>query len=58
MGRRDGIIAVPFGIYGAFRTHINAYYIHLLPENLRKSKAVDWALLSQVYGKGVLEDED
>ena len=34
------------------------YYIHLLPENLRKSKAVDWALLSQVYGKGVLEDED
>ena len=34
------------------------YYIHLLPENLRKSKAVDWALLSQVYGKGVPEDED
>ena len=30
----------------------------LLPENLRKSKAVNWALLSQVYGKGVLEDED
>ena len=25
------------------------YYIHLLPENLRKSKAVDWDLLSQVY---------
>ena len=34
------------------------YYIHLLPENLRKSKAVDWDLLSQVYGKGVPEDED
>ena len=28
------------------------YYIHLLPESLRKSKAVDWDLLSQVYGKG------
>lgn len=34
------------------------YYIHLLPENLRKSKAVNWALLSQVYGKGGPEDED
>ena len=34
------------------------YYIHLLPENLRKSKAVDWDLLSRIYGKGVPEDED
>ena len=34
------------------------YYIHLLPESLRKSKAVDWDLLSRVYGKGVPEDED
>ena len=34
------------------------YYIHLLPENLRRSKAIDWDLLSQVYGKGVPEDED
>ena len=34
------------------------YYIHLLPENLRKSKAVDWELLSSIYGKGVPEDED
>ena len=34
------------------------YYIHLLPENLRKSKAIDWELLSRVYGKGVPEDED
>lgn len=34
------------------------YYIHLLPENLRKSKAIDWALLSGIYGKGVPEDED
>lgn len=34
------------------------YYVHLLPENLRKSKYIDWDLLSRVYGKGVLEDEN
>lgn len=34
------------------------YYIHLLPENLRNSKGIDWDLLSRVYGKGVLEDEN
>ena len=34
------------------------YYIHLLPENLRQSKAVDWELLSSIYGKGVPENED
>lgn len=34
------------------------YYIHLLLENLRKSKAIDWELLSGIYGKGMLEDED
>ena len=34
------------------------YYVHLLPENLRRSKGVDWVLLSRVYGKGVSEDEE
>lgn len=34
------------------------YYIHLLPENLRRSKAIDWELLSRIYGKAVPEDED
>ena len=34
------------------------YYIHLLPENLRKSSKVDWEMLAKVYGKGVSEDED
>ena len=34
------------------------YYIHLLPENLRKSKAIDWEMLSKVYGKEVPESED
>ncbi len=34
------------------------YYVHLLPEELRKSKGIDWNLLSRVYGKGAPEDED
>ncbi len=34
------------------------YYVHLLPEKLRRSKGIDWNLLSHVYGKGVPEDED
>lgn len=34
------------------------YYVHLLPENLRRSKGVDWDFLSRVYGKEVPEDED
>lgn len=34
------------------------YYVHLLPEKLRKSKGIDWEKLSMIYGKGALEDED
>ena len=35
------------------------YYVHLLPENLRRSKGVDWDRLSRIYGGGgVTEDED
>ena len=34
------------------------YYIHLLPENLRKSCGIDWEKLANVYGKGVPGDED
>lgn len=34
------------------------YYIHLLPENLRRSKSINWSLLSRVYGKEVQEFED
>lgn len=34
------------------------YYIHLLPENLRRAANIDWDLLSSVYGKEVPEDED
>lgn len=34
------------------------YYVHLLPEKLRRSKGVDWDFLSNVYGKGVPDDED
>lgn len=34
------------------------YYIHLLPEKLRKSKGINWDQLSSIYGKVVPEDED
>lgn len=34
------------------------YYIHLLPEKLRKSKGIDWDKLSSIYAEGVPEDED
>lgn len=34
------------------------YYIHLLPENLRKSAKIDWDELQAVYGKAVPEHED
>ena len=28
------------------------YYVHLLPENLRRSEGVDWDRLSRIYGGG------
>lgn len=28
------------------------YYIHLLPENLRRSARIDWEMLGKVYGEG------
>ena len=34
------------------------YYIHLLPEKLRKSKGIDWDKLYSIYAEGVPEDED
>lgn len=34
------------------------YYIHLLPDKLRKSNEIDWNQLSCIYGKEVLGDED
>lgn len=34
------------------------YYVHLLPDNLRRAVHVDWDYLSSVYGKGVPEDEN
>lgn len=34
------------------------YYIHMLPEKLRKSARIDWGRLSSVYGEGRPEDED
>ena len=34
------------------------YYVHLIPERLRKSKGIDWDLLTRICGEGVPEDED
>ena len=28
------------------------YYVHLLPDNLRRSTRIDWDTLSRIYGKG------
>lgn len=43
---RDGIIAVPFGIYGAFRTHINAL---LYPPSSRESAQVQSCRLGSPF---------
>lgn len=34
------------------------YYVHLLPEKLRKAKGIDWKMLNRVYGEEVAENED
>lgn len=34
------------------------YYIHLLPEKLRKANGIDWQKFSLIYGKEVPEDEN
>ena len=34
------------------------YYVHLLPDNLRRAAHIDWDYLSSVHGKGVPEDEE
>ncbi|MBP5291979.1 MAG: tyrosine-type recombinase/integrase [Lachnospiraceae bacterium] len=34
------------------------YYVHMLPDNLRKSMNIDWEMLAGIYGKGVTMDED
>ena len=34
------------------------YYVHLLPDNLRKAKGIDWDILSKIYGEEVSCDED
>lgn len=31
------------------------YYVHLLPEELRRSKKIDWKILSSIYGQGGCE---
>lgn len=34
------------------------YYVHLLPERIRKSAGIDWELFSSIYKQGGQSDED
>ena len=34
------------------------YYVHLLPDKLRKAKGIDWDMLSKIYGEEVSCDKD
>lgn len=34
------------------------YYVHLLPEKLRRSAKIDWSQFSVIYGKDGIPDED
>jgi len=34
------------------------YYVHILPERIRKSAGIDWKQFSVIYGKGGNSDED
>lgn len=34
------------------------YYIHLIPEKLRRSENINWAMLEQIYGKEVCSNEN
>lgn len=34
------------------------YYVHLLPDKLRRSKGIDWDMLTRIYGEGVPKNED
>jgi hypothetical protein len=34
------------------------YYIHLLPDRIRKSAGIDWKLFSIIYGKEGTTDEE
>ncbi len=34
------------------------YYVHPLPDKLRRSKGIDWDMLTRIYGEGVPKNED
>ena len=57
---RDVMVLLPYlsAYMGHSELTSTLYYVHLLPENLRKAAHIDWDYLSGVYRKGVSEDED
>jgi len=42
--------------HGDFKSTL--YYIHLLPERLRKSAGIDWKQFSPIFGEGASNEED
>ncbi len=51
--KRDVMVLIPFlsAYMGHVRISETLYYVHLLPERLRKSSGVDWSQFSAIYGK-------
>lgn len=57
--KRDIMVLIPFlsAYMGHVRISQTLYYVHLLPERLRKSSGVDWSQFSSIYGKDGETDE-
>ena len=51
-------VASLFPVLSAYVGHSHLastlYYVHLLPERLRRSPGVDWGLLTEAYGEGAV----
>lgn len=57
---RDAMELLPYlcAYMGHSELTSTLYYIHLLPENLRRSVKIDWERFRRVYGKAVSGHED
>lgn len=57
---RDVMELMPYLSAYMGHSHLEStfYYIHLLPDNLRKAARIDWGMLSEVYGEEVNGYED
>jgi integrase len=50
---RDVMVLLPFlsAYMGHSELNSTLYYVHLLPERIRKSAGIDWSLFSSIYGE-------